>query len=63
MRVHTGTLVTGVVYLAIGIAFVFEALGAWTMHLADLRFVLPLTLVVVGLAVVLGSTSREVSRS
>ncbi len=59
MRIHTGTLVAGLVYLIIGVVFVFEALGQWTMSLADLRYVVPLGMVAAGLAVVVGSLSRE----
>lgn len=59
MRLHIGTLIAGIVYLIIGVAFVFEALGEWTMSLGDLRFVLPLAMVTVGLAVVAGSLSHD----
>jgi hypothetical protein len=38
-----------------GLAFVTEALGWWTLQVADLRFVGPLALVVAGLAVVSSS--------
>lgn len=58
MRVHVGTLFAGLIYLVIGIAFIFEALGAWTLSISDLRFVGPLALVVAGVAVVLGSLSK-----
>jgi hypothetical protein len=61
MKLHTGTLFAGVVYLAVGLAFVAEALDWWTLQMGDLRYVGPLALVVVGIAVVFGSlnTSRS----
>jgi hypothetical protein len=35
-----------------------EAMEAWTLRIGDLRFVAPLALVVLGLAVVIGSLGR-----
>jgi hypothetical protein len=58
MRLHTGTLFAGVIYLGIGIAFALEAMEVWTLRIGDLRFVAPLALVVLGLAVVIGSLGR-----
>jgi hypothetical protein len=58
MRLHTGTLFAGVIYLGIGIAFALEAMEVWTLRIVDLRFVAPLALVVLGLAVVIGSLGR-----
>jgi hypothetical protein len=55
MRIHRGTLFAGVVYLAIGIVFILEALEVWALQIGDLRFVGPLALVVLGVAVVIGS--------
>jgi hypothetical protein len=55
MRIHRGTLFAGVVYLAIGIVFILEALEVWVLQIGDLRFVGPLALVVLGVAVVIGS--------
>jgi hypothetical protein len=58
MRLHTGTLLAGITYLGIGVAFMLEAMEVWTLRIGDLRFVAPLALVVVGLAVVIGSLGR-----
>lgn len=55
MRLHWGTLLTGVIYLVIGGAFVLEALDVWALRLADLRLIGPLALVVIGIAVIMGS--------
>jgi hypothetical protein len=59
---HTGTLFAGVVYLGIGVAFILEALEVWTLRIGDLRYAAPIALVVLGLAVVIGSM-RRIERS
>jgi hypothetical protein len=62
MKLHMGTLFVGAVYFAIGVVFVFEAMGAWSLQVGDLRLVGPLALVVAGLAVVIGSIKESVER-
>ena len=59
MRFHTGTLFAGLVYLAIGAAFLFEVMGWWTLEIRDFRLVGPLALVIGGLAVIVGSVGRN----
>ncbi len=59
MRLHNGTLLAGIVFLLIGVAFVLEALGVWTLLIGDLRYIGPIALVVVGVAVVVGSIGRS----
>jgi hypothetical protein len=59
MKLHRGTLLAGVVFLVIGVAFILEALEVWTLHISDLRYIGPIALVVLGVAVVLGSMGRE----
>jgi hypothetical protein len=58
MRLHRGTLFAGVIYLGIGIGFLLEALDVWTLRISDLTVVGPLALVIIGLAVVVGSLGR-----
>jgi hypothetical protein len=55
-------LFAGVVYLGIGVAFILEALEVWTLRIGDLRYAGPIALVVLGLAVVIGSM-RRIERS
>lgn len=55
MRLHANTLYAGLVFLGLGIAFLFEASGAWDLDVEDLRFAGPLALVLVGVAVVIGA--------
>jgi hypothetical protein len=58
MRLHKGTLFAGVIYLGIGIVFLLEALEVWTLQISDLTVVGPVALVILGLAVVIGSLGR-----
>lgn len=58
MKMHTGTLFAGIVFLLAGIAFLFEAAGAWTLGVADLVYIGPLALVAAGVAVLVGALSR-----
>lgn len=59
MKLHSGTLMAGIVYTGIGVAFLLEALGYWTMRVADLRVVGPLALLVIGLSVIVGTVTRR----
>ena len=59
MRVHNGTLLAGIAFLLIGVAFMLEALEVWTIQISDLRYVGPIALVVLGAAVVIGSLGRS----
>jgi hypothetical protein len=55
-------LFAGVVYLGIGVAFILEATEVWALRIGDLRFAGPIVLVVLGVAVVIGSM-RSAQRS
>lgn len=59
MRLHGGTLMAGIVYTGIGVAFLLEAMGHWTIRVTDLRVVGPLTLLVIGLRVIVGTFGRR----
>ena len=60
MKLHVGTLFAGLAYLAIGIVFLFESIGWWTLEVRDFRLVAPLALIVGGLAVIMGSHGRNI---
>ncbi len=62
MRLHRGTLFAGIIYLTIGIMFFLEGLDVWSLKIADLRYVGPVALLVLGLAVVVGSLGRNENR-
>lgn len=62
MKLHPTALFIGLVYLAVGIAFMLEALGYWALQVGDLRYIGPLALVVVGLGVVMGSLRAHTNR-
>ena len=59
MKLHVGTLFAGLTYLAVGVVFLFESLGWWTLEVRDFRLVAPLALIVGGLAVIIGSNGRS----
>jgi len=59
MRMHAGTMLAGAVYLALGLAFMAEALEWWTLQVGDLQLVGPLALVLAGIAVVVGSVTTR----
>jgi hypothetical protein len=59
MRVHSGTMLAGVVYLILGVAFILEALDVWTVRLTDLRLLVPGALVVIGIAVLIGTVGQR----
>jgi len=59
MRIHAGTLFAGIVFLVTGVAFLFEAAGAWSLGVADLVYVGPLALVAAGAAMLIGALSRS----
>jgi hypothetical protein len=59
MTLHKGTLFAGVVYLGVAIAFILEALDFWTLQIGDLRYLGPIALVVLGVAVAIGSMGRS----
>ncbi|MEX0863478.1 MAG: hypothetical protein WD269_01220 [Acidimicrobiia bacterium] len=58
MRLHRGTLLAGVIYLALGVAFLLEAMDIWTVRVADLRILFPAALVAIGIAVIIGTVAR-----
>ena len=58
MRLHRGTLFAGVLYLMIAIVFMLEALDVWALRIGDLRYIGPIALVLIGLAVGIGSLGR-----
>jgi|FLYL01.1.fsa_nt_gi small neutral amino acid transporter SnatA (MarC family) len=61
-RIHTGTLLAGLILTAIGLAFTAEALDVWELRLRHLRLAGPLLLVVIGVVVLLGALSEHDDR-
>lgn len=56
MKRHLDALVSGVLFIAIGTAFLLDALDVWTIRLERLW---PITLVAVGLAILLGGRKES----
>lgn len=50
-----GSFVAGIVFMAIGLAFILEADGRWTFQLDHFRYVGPLVLIVIGISIVAGA--------
>lgn len=59
MKMHTGTFFAGAIFFLVGVALMLEALEVWELTFADLRYVVPLALVVAGLAVVVNAVTRR----
>lgn len=55
---HTGTTLTGAAFLAIGLAYTFEALGWWNV---DGRIFFPVLLILAGIAIVVSGFGPEPS--
>lgn len=55
MTRHPGSLVAGLVFIVIGVAYLLQVLGAWSLNLWRLW---PVLLIAVGLAVLLAGTRR-----
>jgi len=52
MRRHPGTFAAGAIFATIGVAYLFEAWGVWTV---DIGRVWPIALITIGLVIVLTS--------
>lgn len=59
MKLHVGTLFAGLVFLVVGVTFMTEALGWWSLQMADLRYVGPIVLIGGGLAVTATALTRR----
>ncbi len=56
-----GSLLAGVLFLAMGIAFMLEADGRWTFELSHFRYIGPLILILIGLATLVGAAMARSS--
>lgn len=59
MKMHAGTFLAGLIFLAVGVAFVLEAADVWTIRVADLKLIGPLALVVIGVSIIAGALTRR----
>lgn len=62
-RFHPGTFTAGIIFFALGFAFVLESLGAWTFRLRHLGTLGPLVLIGIGLAVLVASMWGDSAKS
>jgi hypothetical protein len=51
-----GSLLAGVLFTGLGIAFVLEASGQWSFELGHFRFIGPLVLIVIGITTLVGAS-------
>ncbi len=58
-RIDTGSAMAGVIFLLLGVIFSLEAMDVWSFGLADLRFIGPIALIVIGIGVALGALARD----
>lgn len=54
-KLHVGTLISGLVLAAWGTGLLGDGMGWWNLELADLRYVGPILIIVVGALVVIGA--------
>lgn len=54
-RFHPGTFTSGLIFAVLGAAFVAENRGWWTFELRDLRLMGPVLVILIGVAVLMGS--------
>lgn len=60
MRRHPGTFAAGAVFTTIGVAYLFEAWGVWTV---DIARVWPIALITIGLVIVVTSWREPPAQS
>jgi hypothetical protein len=58
-RPHGGTLAAGVVFVVIGLTFLLEELGVWSLTTATLRVLGPALLILLGAAVLLAGLAAN----
>ncbi|MDH4279569.1 MAG: hypothetical protein OEW83_15970 [Acidimicrobiia bacterium] len=51
-----GSLMAGLLFTGLGIAFVLEASGQWSFEFGHFRFIGPLVLIVIGITTLVGAT-------
>ena len=60
MRRHPGTFASGLLFVIIGVAYLFEAFEVWTV---DVTRFWPVALIVIGLVIVFTSWRRQPDQS
>jgi uncharacterized integral membrane protein len=54
-RFHPGTFTSGLIFAVLGAVFMAENRGWWSFELRDLRLMGPLLVILIGVAVLMGS--------
>ncbi len=55
-QLDLGSLVAGLLFTVLGVAFVLEASGRWDFELGHFRFLGPLVLIVIGITTLVGAS-------
>lgn len=55
-QVDVGSLVAGLLFTGLGIAFVLEASGQWSFELDHFRYIGPLVLIIIGITTLIGAS-------
>lgn len=55
-QLDAGSLIAGLLFTGLGIAFLLEASGQWTFELDHFRFIGPMVLIVIGIATLVGAS-------
>lgn len=58
-QIHTGTFLWGLVLTAIGAGLLGVGVGWWDFELVDLRYALPILIIAIGAAVLIGSLTQK----
>ena len=58
-RIHWGTFLWGMVLTLAGVGLLGADLGWWELRVADLRFIGPLLLILIGAVILIGSLTRR----
>jgi hypothetical protein len=62
-RFHIGTLLSGLALAIWGAGLLGDGMGWWNIELADLRYVGPILIIVIGALVVVGALASDRRRS
>lgn len=56
MNLDIGSMLAGLLFAGLGIAFVAESSGSWSFELGHFRFIGPIVLIFIGLTTLVGAS-------
>lgn len=60
-RIHVGTLAAGVLITVMALILLTEGLGWWELHRSDLSYLVPVLIILMGVATIVGSLDAPVA--